>query len=443
MRTEDTQETQVSQSDFSCLSNTHPDLYASFTVSRSWPAGSFCDEFIGKTFVQDGEMCGNGEDSPIWCSWAKYSRKIGTCTVNQLALAPDKLLTAIQNSQLVLDSSSLWLLRDPHALSQKPCPRPDIRTLDKRFEPDDYIKSLLATAMLTAPGKKCQRWVNGTAFLYLGVNTHIYFKFMSWYNLHKTILWHRNVKDYTIVRLPPNDHGVQFDEFEKILFPEISSLDELGVEVTCFKYAVIVPWAYAATPFRCNMEDSSLKMNCLACDGTKVTNSDLMTFRRRVLEACSVTNRDPQQRANSTKNILVIQRKQYLRHENDKPDKFQRIWVNSQEFIDALHKHYPKAKITGIHAEDLPICEQVRYAHSADLLIGIHGAGLVHLWWMQKDSLFFELAPPSKHGNAAFRVLSKLLGRRMHSSVRVIENGNRVTVAVKGIIRTLRSVFPP
>ena len=412
------------------------------TVNGSWAAGSFCDEFIARTFVQDGEMCSSGERSRVRCSWAKHSRKIGTCIVHQLALVPGKLLSAVQYSQ-VMDSDSLWLVRNPHVRGYNPCPKSDIRTLEKRFEPDDYMKTLLATAMLTTPGKECQRWINDTVFLYQGINTHIYFKFLSWYNLHKILLWQKDAKDYTIVRLPQNSGEFQFDEFEKLLFPEVLPLVELGIKVTCFKYAVLVPWAYASTPFRCKMEGSSLQLKCLSCDGTKFTNSDLMTFRKRVLEACSVNEREPKQGTKSVKNILVIQRKQYLRHENDRPNKFQRIWQNSQDLISALQEHYPTANITGIHAEDIPICEQVRYAHSADLLIGIHGAGLVHLWWMQEDSLLFELVPPSQHGNAAFRLLAKLLGRKVHSSVRVIENGQHVIVPVKGIIRTLKSVFPP
>ena len=43
--------------------------------------------------------------------------------------------------------------------------------------------------------------------------------------------------------------------------------------------------------------------------------------------------------------------------------------------------------------EDLPICEQIRYAHDADVLMGVHGAGLVHLWWIQEEALMFEFVP--------------------------------------------------
>ena len=65
--------------------------------------------------------------------------------------------------------------------------------------------------------------------------------------------------------------------------------------------------------------------------------------------------------------------------------------------------------------EDLPICEQIRYAHDADVLIGVHGAGLVHLWWIQEEALMFEFVPKYKISNPTFKELSALVGRNYYS----------------------------
>ena len=367
---------------------------------------------------------------------------MGMCVLRDLALAPKDLLSAVQESD-VFSSNSLWLAGDTSIGPIKPCSKPDLGTLEKRLEPDDYSKSLVATSVLTVPKRKCQRWINETTYFYLGTNTHIYFKFLSWYNLHKTLDLNTN-KRHFILRLPQNNQHSSFVEFEKLLFPRIVPLDSLGSEVTCFRNAVLVPWAYAATPFRCKMESTELKRKCFECDGKQLTKSDLITFRTRVLKACLLTDTMMHSKPSlSRSSILVIQRKQYKRHDQDQATTFQRVWDNSQELIAALHQQYPTADVTAMHAEDLPICEQIRLAHRADLLIGIHGAGLVHLWWMQRDSVVFELIPPSQHGNAAFRMLAKLLGRTIHSSVSMVEKKNHVRVSVQEVMRELKEVYSP
>ena len=384
-------------------------------------------------------LCSN-DAKRVQCHWANHSRNMGMCVLRDLALAPDKLLNAVRESD-VFSSNSLWLAGDINGAG-KPCPKPDLRTLEKRLEPDDYIKSLVATSVLTVPKRKCQRWINETSFFYLVTNTHIYFKFLSWYNLHKTLHSHDN-KRHFILQLPQNNQHFKFTEFEKLLFPEIVPLHSLGSEATCFRDVVLVPWAYSATPFRCKMEDVELKRKCFACDGKELTSTDLMTFRTKVLKACSLADTMIHTRPSLSQSILVIQRKQYLRHDHDEAGKFQRVWENSQDLIAALRRQYPTADVTAMHAEDLPICEQVRRAHKADLLIGIHGAGLVHLWWMQKNSVLFELVPPSQHGNAAFRMLARLLGRNIHSSVKVVEKKHLVRVSVQEVVQELKEVFPP
>merc|ERR1711879_469169 len=63
------------------------------------------------------------------------------------------------------------------------------------------------------------------------------------------------------------------------------------------------------------------------------------------------------------------------------------------------------------------ICEQVAMAAMADVLIGVHGAGLVHLWWLaKKHATMIELEPRSQVGNPSFRkvFLRTLITESMH-----------------------------
>ena len=55
--------------------------------------------------------------------------------------------------------------------------------------------------------------------------------------------------------------------------------------------------------------------------------------------------------------------------------------------------------------------------HKADILIGIHGAGLVHLWWLRESGMLLELTPRSKLNQPTFKVLAGLIGRKYYSIV--------------------------
>ena len=64
--------------------------------------------------------------------------------------------------------------------------------------------------------------------------------------------------------------------------------------------------------------------------------------------------------------------------------------------------------------EDLDLCQQMTLVHESDIYIGVHGAGLVHLWWLHDDASALELAPSSFSNNPSFKTLAKLTGRRYH-----------------------------
>ena len=55
-----------------------------------------------------------------------------------------------------------------------------------------------------------------------------------------------------------------------------------------------------------------------------------------------------------------------------------------------------EVRLRSAYMEDLDICEQVRIAHESDVIIGVHGAGLVHSWWMRKGAILMELVPRDK-----------------------------------------------
>ena len=65
----------------------------------------------------------------------------------------------------------------------------------------------------------------------------------------------------------------------------------------------------------------------------------MISFRKRVLKACSVTD---QLSKNWTQNyvpsIVFVSRKPYIRHGKEKLEKFLRVLSNGEEFVSGLKK---------------------------------------------------------------------------------------------------------
>ena len=101
-----------------------------------------------------------------------------------------------------------------------------------------------------------------------------------------------------------------------------------------------------------------------------------------------------------------------MRSPKDQLKKLERVLSNENELINGIKTKFPSTNVTTVYLEDFPICDQVFYANQADVLLAVHGAGLVHLWWLRDDSLVIEMEPHYEAGNPSFKVLSKLTGRK-------------------------------
>ena len=404
---------------------------------ESW-GGGFCKEFIGGPFDKTSVVC-NPLSNRITCYGSKYNKKIGTCTITQIAVKPSKLYDAIRN-QKVMHSQSSWLVQQQQHLTNHPCSKPNFNDIETYMEPGDYIRPFVKMSALEVPKGQCNVWLKGTTFFYMGMENHIYFRFLGWYNLHRTLLAHYNdLQNFTIVRIPEGNNTFLFPEYEQKLFPGVVRLQDFDENIVCFEKLVLVPWAYAATPFRCKMDGAALRQKCSTCDGHGIEN-DLKSFRRRVVSACSLTDNDSVKKNKKTK-VIVIKRKQYNRRIGDVPKVFPRVWQNSDEVVERIQSEFPNANVTGIYAEDLSLCDQVALAHDTDVLIGMHGAGLVHLWWLQKHAVIVELIPRSQRGNAAFITLAKLLGIKHKGFTQVLEKKTIVNVNVNLLLKDLSSLI--
>ena len=424
-------------------------VIASLMIDKgeAWPKNSFCDEFLSHRFKVDVSPCKDEGSLRIKCFGSPFDDKMGSCTISNLAIDMPKYHTIMSGRrESVVDSNALWLVRDHVGIN--PCPRTDYSRIERAMAGGDWVKQMAKAASLSVPKGECQEWIEGTTFFYVGFDVHIYFKFLSWYSLHNGVanLESSGVIPNNIIRLPETDNKFLFPEFEKRLFPEASvySLEEFSKMkngIVCFRNVVSVPWAFSSTPFRCKMADAAyrLRSKCYNCNSRGLPGTRFQSFRRRVLNACSLT--DTPRKNNEIKTIVIQLRKQYHRFIGDNPSKFSRVLKNPNELITALQKNFPSAEVVSVYPEDLSLCEQVRHTHEADVLLGVHGAGLVHLWWMQEKALLFEFVPRSQLANPTFKMLSALTGKNYYGFSRVGGGEKEVIVNIDQAMKELKKVL--
>jgi hypothetical protein len=398
----------------------------------TWKRGSFCEDFFQRRYHTPVEVCRKG--SQIRCFWNPENAHAATCDMHQIMIRPQKLWKAMENVEGSFPhSGAVGLLRGP----DNNCGKSTINNLARTMEGGDYVKwfvdDLISNPAL--PKESCQHWINETAFLFSSQSHHIYFRFLAYYSIHKSLIDHHvEPGSYRIFRLTEGYNYI-FAEYERALFPGVVPITDLPDGNVCFRKAVLVPKCYATILFQCKMQ-YEIRDKCLACDGRGLTGTSLRSFRTRVLAACSIE--DTPKRKSDPKLITVILREPYTRWAGDHPSHFERVLTNSIELVAGLEKSFPDCIVKPIHMEELSACEQIGYTHDADFLVGVHGAGLVHLWWLREEAVVIELEPYFEMGNPSFKTLAKLTGRR-YVGLPIEGSSGGVRVNVNSIIEQIKS----
>lgn len=408
----------------------------------TWENGTFCDNYIGHTLRRPLEMCGDEikETDSLKCFGSPENNKMATCSAQYLAIEPRKLQQSVMECDKcnINGSGSFHLIRN----SMTQCLHANMNTLQSYTEENDPVhrsmKEIISSGLV--PADTCHLWVNKTAYFFHSQRYHIYFRLYSYYNLYKTLLDRgAHPGDYIVVRMAEATE-YKFENFERSLFPELVTLKEFPNESVCFREVVFSPWSYACVLFRCK-RDSSTREKCLQCNGHGLLGSTLMTFRTRALQACSLEDQTFEQRkGKKTRDIVFVKRKPYSRWKGDVAQNFQRLISNQDDLITELKAHFSSnVLIHDVFMEDLDVCKQMQLVHECDVYVGVHGAGLVHAWWLHDDAALLELVPSSHSGNPSFKTLTKLAGRRYHS-LSISGDAFRVTVDIRKTISMIASI---
>ena len=222
-----------------------------------------------------------------------------------------------------------------------------------------------------------------------------------------------NIGPYKVIRVASGNFQYLFGDYEKLLFPGFEFLQNMTEESVCFEKLILPPRGFSSLIFRCKME-RDIRSQCFKCNGKGRPGTAIRSFCTQALKACSLDDSIPIAGYRNPKRIVIILRKQYERHPGDKPGNFQRVLSNGDKLIAEIKSRF-KVDVVSFHGEDLPVCEQIRIVHNADIFIGVHGAGLVHAWWLQDNALLFEIEPSDQSRNPTFRMLTTLAGLKYRS----------------------------
>ena len=389
----------------------------------TWKKGSFCETFVENTFHPPVTVCGTKmlPEHSIKCFYNEKSKYMVYCTLENVLMS-DPMKELIE---------SLSLLK-----GEKRCPDATTSGYQKVTENGDRTRHLLDGILKRKPESTsvCGEWINKTAFFYSGdQGIHIYFRMNAYFNLHRAILREGVAPGQFVIIRHSSYPKYLFPEWEKKLFPEMITIDELPNKTICFRKVILVPYSFACILFRCKME-YNIKNPCFNCKGRGLFGNSFYSFRHRVISSCGLVD----QEHHIGNRITIISRTPYKRWTKDTAEKFQRTLGNEGELVKALKNSFPHTNITVGHMEALDICTQIELAHSADVVMGVHGAGLVHLWWLQEDGLALEINPTFEEGNPTFKMLSTLTGRN-YRSISASGSKHAVTVSVDRVIKELKS----
>jgi len=333
--------------------------------------------------------------------------------MENVLMRPKQLYNAMTTQEIIGSNAITMLNARNFEPNPTMCVSPSMDSLKSATESRDHIKLMIEDAVLKSATdltvEDCQTWINTPTFLFRGIDSHIYFEFLSWYNLYKSILDEGSPSSLQIIRMPVDEFKCRFAEFEQHLFPNVTVLHDMSDKPICYRQLILVPSCYASLLFKCKGE-SILQGPCLRCNGTKRPQTDFQLFRSHVLKTCSINDSYPTSTYWSPNNIVIILRKPYKRRPNDDPRKFERVLSNGNDMVLAIRSKF-RANVTVVYPEDLTMCQQIQIAHDADILIGVHGAGLVHSWWLRDTAMLLELVPFGMYSNPSFKMLCMLAGR--------------------------------
>ena len=91
--------------------------------------------------------------------------------------------------------------------------------------------------------------------------------------------------------------------------------------------------------------------------------------------------------------ILFIWRRDYLAHPRNPSGTVSRKFENERDLLTAVQRQYRDHRVKGVQIDLFDMQQQLQFISDADILVGMHGAGLTHAVFLQKHAGVIEFVP--------------------------------------------------
>lgn len=78
-------------------------------------------------------------------------------------------------------------------------------------------------------------------------------------------------------------------------------------------------------------------------------------------------------------------------------------------YLEEIRARLPRVELCVVDLAELPFKEQIQVVRDSDILLGVHGAGLTHSFWLPAGSATVEILPKGLN-HKGFRNIAGLLG---------------------------------
>jgi hypothetical protein len=217
------------------------------------------------------------------------------------------------------------------------------------------------------------------------------------------------------------------------LFGESVYVKHLPAGKVCFKQFALVHPSYS----------SGLGVPLMTNKGACANSDHLQEFKKHVLHSFDVprisTSALSASSGEQQVHVALVLRGDYMAHPRLKAVTAKRKISNEKEVVAALQA-LPGMQVDIVRLEQLSMQEQLRKIHEADVVVGVHGAGLSHVLFMHDGAKVVEILPNGFGGRFHFEFMAHWSG---HPYVKVGDSRmsgtfQTVTVVVPSLVRAVK-----
>jgi len=271
-----------------------------------------------------------------------------------------------------------------------------------------------------------------------GEHVNMYHATSDFFNAYLMVQIFNLDLDRTQVVLLDNHSPGPLDEFLKIFSPKTDILRASRLaDTTTWERAIFSPPGYS------NIFLSQVTEHCGGCCEKIQVVEDFANF---VLGGFGIPQRVRKEGATQ---VLLITRRSY-RKEGVDHSFIGRQFSNEDELVSSLQS-IEGTQVTVIDFAGVPLRTQLVTVAKADIVVGMHGAGLTHVLWLPPWGALVELFPKTSGKWHCFRHIALWRGLRYESWTRTGKgfrkdaNGDYTTVdvdTVKALVERLHKELP-